>query len=213
MNEVNKDICNVLSSGSIGNCEIYHRIIACDMGIPFSLIKPYIKDLKLILLSHKHGDHFNISTIKRLSLERPTLRFGICDWMLPLMEGIKNVDIYEFGKWYDYGQFKISVGKLYHDVPNCFFRIDKDGHKTFRATDTYTLQNITALNYDLYAIESNYDEETIDDSIREIESKGGYAYQKGVLNSHLSQQQAKDFIFKNAGPNSKVIRLHESKNN
>jgi len=206
------EVCKIINSGSNGNCEIYHNSIAIDMGVPFSKISPYIKNLQLVMLSHSHCDHFNISTIKKLAFERPSLRFGICEWMLPLMEGIKNVDIYEFGKWYDYGQFKISVGKLFHDVPNCFFRIEKDGHKTFRATDTFTLENIIAKNYDLYAIEANYSEETIHDSIKRIESKGGFAYQKGVLNSHLSEEQAREFIFKNAGEHSKVIRLHESKN-
>lgn len=213
MNSISKDICNVLSSGSNGNCEIYHNSIAIDMGVPFSMIQPYIKDLQLVMLSHIHTDHLNMSTIKKLAFERPSLRFGIGEWLLPYFEGIRNVDVYEFGKWYDYGEFKIAIGKLFHDVPNCFFRIEKNGHKTFRATDTSHLIGITAKSYDLFSLEFNYDEETIQDSIKRIESKGCFAYQKGVLNSHLSQQQAKEFIFQNAGEHSKVIRLHESRNN
>ncbi|QQV90514.1 beta-lactamase superfamily domain protein [Polaribacter phage Danklef_1] len=207
---VSKDICNVLSSGSKGNCEIYHKTIAVDMGIPFSKIKPYMNELQLVLISHKHGDHFNLSTIKKLSFERPTLRFGIGEWMLPLMEGVRNVDVYKLNEWYNYGEFKISIGKLYHDVPNCFFRIDKQGHKTFRATDTCHLNGITAKNYSLYCVESNYNEDTIFESIKIKQSKGEFAYQTGAINSHLSEQQARDFIFKNKGEHSEVIRLHES---
>lgn len=210
-NKVSKDICNVLSSGSKGNCEIYHKSIAIDMGIPFSMIKPYINDLKLVMCSHQHQDHINISTIKRLAFEKPLLRFGIGEWMLPFFEGIRNVDVYELGKWYDYGQFKICIGKLYHDTANCFYRIEKDGHKTFRATDTYTLEGITAKNYDLYAIEANYNEETIFKSIENKIKKGEFAHQIGSVKTHLSEQQARDFVFKNAGENYKVLRLHESK--
>jgi len=210
MQKVSKDICNVLSSGSKGNCEIYHKSIAIDMGIPFSMIKPHLHELQLVLISHRHGDHFNIATIKKLAFERPSLRFGVGEWMLPLMQGIRNIDVYEFGKWYDYGHFKISIGKLYHDVENCFYRIEKEGHKTFRATDTAHLIGITAAEYDLFSLEFNYNDDTIHDSIERIQAKGGFAYQTGAINSHLSEQQARDFIFKNRKESSQVIRLHES---
>ena len=49
-------------------------------------------------------------------------------------------------------------------------------------------------------------------ALQKIEAGGGFAHQKGAINSHLSEQQARDFIFKNAGENYKVVRLHESKN-
>ena len=42
----------IINSGSDGNCVIYHNSIAVDMGIAFKQIKPYLYDLKLILLSH-----------------------------------------------------------------------------------------------------------------------------------------------------------------
>lgn len=45
---------NVIATGSTGNCVIYHQIIAIDMGVPFAAIKPYIKALRLVLLTHEH---------------------------------------------------------------------------------------------------------------------------------------------------------------
>lgn len=208
---VGKDICNILASGSSGNCEIYHRTIAVDMGVPYSVIAPYKNDLQLVLLTHIHADHFNIATIKKLAYERPTLRFGCGSWMLPLLNEIRNVDVYEFGQWYDYGQFRIATGKLYHDVENCFYRIEKNGHKIFRATDTFTLEGITAKEYDLFCVESNYDEDTVMQIIEEQEARGEFAHQRGSINSHLSEQQARDFFFKNRGEHSQMIRLHESR--
>jgi phosphoribosyl 1,2-cyclic phosphodiesterase len=202
---------NVIASGSTGNCVIYHKTVVIDIGVPYSLIKSYVKDIQLVLLTHSHLDHFNITTIKKLAFERPTLRFGCGEWMKPLLEGIKNVDIYEVGKVYNYGSFSISTVKLYHDVPNFGYRIFKDNTKIIHCTDTSTLEGITAKNYDLYAIESNYDEDTIFDEILYKQSKGEYSYQIGSINSHLSEQQARDFIFKNRGENSQVIRLHEHK--
>lgn len=131
--------------------------------------------------------------------------------MREMLKDFRNVDYYEFGAWYDYGRFKIATGKLYHDVPNHFYRIEKDGYKIFHATDTAHIQGITAKDYDLYAIEHNYNEETIDDIIREKEERGEYAYNHRSINSHLSEQQAKEFIFKNRKETSEVLRLHESK--
>lgn len=208
---VSNEICNILSSGSQGNCEIYYNSIAVDMGVPYNVIDPYKNYLQIVLLSHIHGDHFNLSTIQKLAFERPSLRVGCCEWMVEHLYGIKNVDVYEFGKWYNYGSFKIATGKLYHDVPNCFYRIEKKGYKIFRATDTAHLSGITAKDYDLYAIEHNYNEEIIDKSIESKVMKGEYAYQKGSSNSHLSEQQARDFIYNNRKESSQVIRLHESK--
>ena len=109
------------------------------------------------------------------------------------------------------GRFSISPFKLYHDVQNCGYRIFKDEVKIFHATDTAHLQGISAKEYDLYAIEHNYNEDTVYDIIREQESQGKFAHQRGSINSHLSEQQARDFIFKNKKESSQILRLHETK--
>ncbi len=206
---MNKDIYNIIASSSKGNCEIAFNSIMVDCGVPFSMIKPYLYDVQLVLLSHIHFDHFNISTIKKMAFERPSLRFGMGKWMVEYMKGIKNIDVYEFGAWYDYGAFKISIGKAYHDVENAFFRIEKNGYKIFRVTDSAHLQNVTAKGYQLYCLEHSYDDETIDEKIESKIAKGEFAYEKGVQNSHLSEQQANDFIFRNKGKKYEILRLHE----
>ena len=201
---------NIISSGSKGNCIIYHETIAVDLGVPYSKIEPFKNSLQLVLLTHIHGDHFNIQTIKKLSFERPTLRFACGEFIAKFLFEIKNLDILEPSKVYDYGSFKICPITLYHDVPNFGYRIFKDNHKTIHATDTAHLEMITAKDYDLYAIEHNYNEDTIFESIKIKKDIGEFAYQNGSINTHLSEQQARDFIFKNKGENSKVLRLHES---
>lgn len=202
----------MLASGSSGNCVLYHNnSIAVDMGISFSKIEPYLYSLQLVLYSHIHGDHLNIQTLKKLSFARPTLRFGIGSFLKDQFIGIKNVDVYEAGKIYDYGDFKISPVTLYHDTPCFGFRIFKGNHKTLHCTDTAHLQGISAKEYDLYALEHNYNEDTVYDIIREQESQGKFAHQRGSINSHLSEQQARDFIFKNRKESSQILRLHETK--
>lgn len=46
---------NILKSGSSGNCLILNKYMAVDMGISFKQIKPYLKELKIILLTHIHS--------------------------------------------------------------------------------------------------------------------------------------------------------------
>lgn len=201
---------NVLSTGSKGNCVIYHDTIAVDMGVPYSTIKNYQSDLQIVLLTHIHGDHFNPATIKKLAFERPTLRFACGEFLAEHLQGIKNLDILKAGVVYDYNSFKVSPVTLYHDVPNFGYRIYKGEHKTIHITDTAHLEKIEAKNYDLYAIESNYNEDTVFESIKNKNLKGEFAYQVGAVKTHLSEQQARDFIFRNKKETSKVLRLHES---
>ena len=201
---------NVISSGSHGNCIIYHNSIMVDCGVPYSKIKPFISDVNIVLLTHKHGDHINIKTLKSMQLARPSLRVGCGSWMIDLLDGIRNIDILELGTHYDYGQFSISSIKLYHDVPNCGYRIFKADYKIIHCTDTAHLNGIEAKGYDLYAIEHNYNEDTIFQSIDESNIKGEFSHQKYSINSHLSDQQARDFIYKNIGETYDILRLHES---
>lgn len=201
----------IISSGSTGNAVLYHDSLLIDCGVPYSLIKPYVRVLQLVLLTHSHNDHINPKTVRKLAYERPTLRFGCGIWMKDFVEGIKNVDYYEAGQIYNYGSFSVSPVSLYHDVPNFGYRIFKNGTKIIHCTDTCHLEGISAKDYDLYAIEHNYDEETIMERISVKESRGEYAHERGSINSHLSEQQARDFIYKNKGSNSQVLRLHETK--
>lgn len=203
---------NVLATGSTGNAVIYFDEVLVDIGVPYALIKPYKDKLSIALLTHTHSDHINVSALAKLCFERPSLRVGCGPWMVDKIKDIcKNIDVYDFGLWYDYGRFKIAQGRLYHDVPNAFYRIIKNGKKAFHATDTAHLEGITAKDYDLYGIEFNYDEETVWDIIAREESEGRYAHMRGSINSHLSEQQARKFLYENAREDSVIQRLHETR--
>ena len=204
-------IYKVIASGSDGNAVLYHNSILVDCGIPFSLVKPYLYNIQIVLLTHEHGDHFNLNTIQALVQNRPTLRIGCCAWLADKLTGIKNLDVYSIGTEYDYGIFSITPIKLYHDIPNCGYRIIKSGYKILHATDTAHLKGISAKDYDLYAIEHNYNEETVYNTISRKIANKEYSYEENAIKSHLSEQQARDFIFNNKGTNYEVLRLHETK--
>jgi len=202
---------NIISSSSKGNAVIYGKQILVDCGVPFALIQPFLADLRLVLLTHEHGDHFNFATIKRLAFEKPTLRFACGEFLKEKMVGIKNLDILKPISWANYVDFSICPVILYHDVPNFGYRIAINCETIFHATDTNHLRGITAPNYDYYCLEHNYDEETINQTIQAKESRGEFAHERGAINSHLSCQQAQSFYFENKKETSQIIRLHETK--
>ena len=205
-------IAKVISSGSEGNAVIYDKSIMVDCGVTLKALQEVKRSLKIVLLTHKHGDHLKLRTLQRLQAERPTLRVACGNFLLEELPCIKNIDVLQVGKIYDYGAFKVSPVKLYHDVPNFGWRIFlPNGQKIFHATDTAHLEGITAKGYDLYAIEHNYCEEYIQQAIEEAQAKGEYTHAYGNINTHLSIQQARAFIEANRKESSEVLELHKSR--
>lgn len=205
-------IAKVISSGSEGNAVIYNNAIMVDCGVSLKALEAVKRSLKIVLLTHKHSDHLKIRTLQRLQAERPTLRVACGDFLLEELPCIKNIDVLQVGKIYDYGAFKVSPVKLYHDVPNFGWRIFlPNGQKIFHATDTVHLEGISAKGYDLYAIEHNYCEEYIQQAIEEARANGEYTHAYGNINTHLSIQQARAFIDKNRKESSEVLELHKSR--
>ena len=205
-------IAKVISSGSEGNAVIYNNAIMVDCGVSLKALEAVKRSLKIVLLTHKHSDHLKLRTLQRLQAERPTLRVACGDFLLEELPCIKNIDVLQMGKIYDYGAFKISPVKLYHDVPNFGWRIFlPNGQKIFHATDTVHLEGITAKGYDLYAIEHNYCEEYIQQAIEEARANGEYTHAYGSIKTHLSIQQARAFIEANRKESSEVLELHKSR--
>lgn len=72
----------IINSGSDGNAIVLNDEILFDCGISFKKLQPYIKKLKLVCISHCHTDHLLPSTIKKLILERPTIRFCVGEFLV-----------------------------------------------------------------------------------------------------------------------------------
>lgn len=203
----------IISSCSTGNATIIRDIILTDCGVTFKKLEKYYKQLKIVLLTHVHQDHFNRSTIKKLAQERPTLRFACCEWLLqPLLEcGVerKNIDILQIGTKYDYKLFKIVAIKLYHDVNQCGYRILFDDYKVIYMTDTKTIEGISAKNYDLYLVEANYKENELEERIKQKQLQGDFTYEWRVKDTHLSEEQCVEFLLNNMGKNSEYVFMHQ----
>ena len=184
----------VLATGSTGNAVVIDGQILMDCGVPYKLVKPVAKALRLVLLTHWHGDHFRKSTLHALAADRPALRFGCCRWMVrPLVEaGIKpaSIDLYDFDHRYSYGDFAVEPVPLVHDVPNCGYKLQLSSGK------------------DLYLLEANYEDEEIQARIAEKKANGEFVYERRVLGTHLSKAKCDDFIYRNIGPTGEYVYLH-----
>lgn len=207
-------ICNVIATGSKGNAVVLGRMILLDCGVPYKMIEPYVRDLRLVLLSHIHGDHFNPATIRRLHKERPSLRFGCCEWLVrPLLDArvaAKCIDVYTPDSVYGYDPgVKVSAFCLSHDVDNCGYRVWIDGESAIYATDTGTMEGISAPDYDYYLVEANHTEAEIADRIQRKLEAGEFVYEYRAAAGHLSREKADAWLAQNATPGkSRVVYLH-----
>lgn len=201
---------NILNSGSDGNGLIIEDIILIDCGISFKKLEDYYKKIKIVLLTHKHQDHFNKITIKKLAYERPTLRFACCEWLVDELVkcGVekKKIDVLKIRKNYNYNAFIVEPIKLYHDVPQCGYKLKIGTNRLIYATDTSKIDHIEAKNYDYYFIEGNYENE------EELHNRAvDEYYENRVKRTHLSKVKATEWLMKNMGESSKYIFMHEHK--
>lgn len=203
----------IIASGSSGNAVLINGFMLIDCGVSLRALSKVKKDLKIVVLTHIHSDHFNATTIRKLAAERPTLRFACCKWLTAelLNCGVSplNIDQLQVGKLYNYGSFKLSPVQLYHDVPNCGWRIFSGAEKAIYMTDTVTLDGISAKGYDLYLVEANYSEPEIQERIRAKEVLGQYIYEYRVLRTHLSKEKCDKWLLENIGDNSEYVYIHQ----
>lgn len=209
-------IYDIISTGSKGNAVVINNNILIDCGISYNRLRKVAGGLKLVLLTHIHSDHFQSYTVKLLANNRPLLRFVCGIWLVePLLKAgvaMSQIDIIDTGKIYQYRFAGVDVGvspvKLYHDVPNYGYRVYYGSEKLFYATDTSMLDGVTAIGYDLYMIEANYEENELRERINAKKENGEYAYECTVPYRHLSKQQADNFLYANMKSNSRYVYLH-----
>ena len=205
---------NIISSSSKGNCIIFNKYMAIDMGVTFNKVKPYLKDLKVILLTHVHRDHFCKSTIKKMAFEKPTIKWVCGEWLVEDLVKLgvlkKNIFIVKHFKSYDFGKFTLIPLETYHDVRNMSYRVNFKPTTIYYATDTNKLDyNLSLEKLDYYFIERNYNDEEIDKRITEKTLNGEYVYETRVKNTHLSSEEADRFLKTMMGDNSKFIYCHQ----
>ena len=204
---------NIIATGSSGNAVLLDGFILIDIGISYRKLEPYVNQIAVVMLTHRHGDHLNKGTLRQLLDNRPTIRVA-CP--LHLLEdvmdlNIKNLDPIVSGKMYDYKAFEIEAVDLFHNVPNVGYKLKIGKERALYATDTNRLDHIDAKGYDYYFLEANWDEDKIEEIIAYKELEGEFAHERQSMENHMSLQKTMDYICSNAGNNSQYVLLHQSK--
>lgn len=204
---------DIIASGSRGNAVIIENSIMIDCGVPMSRLREQVRGLKLVLLTHEHKDHLNPSTVKTLAFERPSLRFSCGEWLVKILVdcGVKksNIDVLQGGRRYGFGICEVEPFELRHSVRNIGYKLFIRGKKLIYATDTSSLDGVTAKDFDVYMIEANHTEREIAERIASKLRNGEYSYEFKARENHLSLEKSLDFIYNNIGQNGKYIFLHQ----
>lgn len=204
----------ILHSGSDGNCLIFNKYLAIDMGISYKQIKPYLKELKVILLTHIHSDHFCKPTIKRIAFERPTMKWVCGEWLVEDLVKLdvpkQSIYVVEDRKTYDLGAFNLTPIETIHDCRNMSYKVDFKSTTIYYATDTSKLYYLDCLKgLDYYFVEKNYSEQELENRIKEKNERGEYAYEYRVKETHLSAEEVNSFLISMMGTNSKFVYCHQ----
>lgn len=207
----------VIGSSSAGNAVLYDKgKIMVDCGLPFKTVQPHLDKVRLVLLTHIHGDHFAPSTIATICALYPKITWMVPNYMekefLALKKPHTRVVITKTSKEYVAGPYLIKVLPLFHDVPNVGYSIIiNNGYKIVHATDTNMIRHLQDVKgYDLYAIECNHDENIIYDKIKSSLYDESYTYEISSRENHLSFQKTISWFKEVRKEDSILYPLHVS---
>ena len=123
----------------------------------------------------------------------------------------RNIIVLNDDVWYEFNAFRCKLNLIPHDVPNVAIHLQIDNEKLLYATDTSSLKNINAKNYNYYLIEGNYKEKELEERKERKLLNGEFVIEDRIANSHLSYEQCLDFFMENASDNSVLEVLHQHK--
>lgn len=222
--------CKVISTGSqSGNSvALFNGEIVVDLGIKTTNkdLAEVLPTVKYILLTHEHGDHIHIPTLRYILKRRPSVKIIGGKWMQEYLN-LKapnefRLDIVEAGKVYKYDKYIFSPFGVSHNVPNIGYHVyyiaDKNttdlGEKSFKTiyiTDSGSYPNdLRAPDYHIYMLEMNYLESSIHEDIQREIDEIGFSHRTRSLEDHLSLEQSERW-HKAQGGKGVVVPLHMSR--
>lgn len=201
----------VIASGSSGNAVLIDDVLV-DVGLSFQKIKPYLSEVNYLIITHTHSDHVNTKTLQRIRKIYPRITV-IGNHEVAQLHDVDIIanDLYKI-EVRDYTFIPIEVP---HDVLTYAYTWEtKRGSRVLYCTDTYDMSNITnglpGYKYDYLFIESNHDEQKLEQIQGSSYKRYGYDAYSGAKR-HLSTQQSKTFFYLNRkDKSSEWIELHKS---
>lgn len=213
--------CDVIATGSKGNAVLLNGKYLFDCGVPYGKLKSALKNIRVIFLTHRHGDHINRETVRRIHYHRPSVLFACGRNLLVPLCGECGVDpgnviCCEPGKpmAVHWGEewIEFQCIDLIHNVENVGWVVKvqqgEDSGTAMYATDTQYIP-VDVPGLDLYMVECNYHVDELERRRAEKLAAGLFSYEDTVVASHMSADTVRQYLERNAGPNSQVVFLHQ----
>lgn len=208
----------IIATGSKGNAVLVNGKYLFDCGVSFSKIRPYIRDLRAVFLTHEHSDHFNPRTIRKIHQVRPMVKFMACPNLFSKLAeaGVEPFAVVPLTvqSIQPYPMFDMSILPLplIHDVENVGYWVSicegESREDVLYATDTQSIP-FAAPWLDLYLIEANYTTAELEARRAAKQARGEFTYEDRAQACHMSYETATAWVEQNRGPKSEVVFLHQ----
>lgn len=221
----------VIATGSKdGNCtSLFDGEVIIDLGIKSTNkeLQKVLRNIKIILLTHEHGDHIHIPTLRYILKRRPSVKVIGGKWMQEYLD-LKapkefKIEVVEVDKVYKYGDYILSPFGVSHNVPNVGYHlyylannsnaplIKNKAFKVIYLTDSGAYPNtLRAPEYHIYLLEMNYLESAIHEDIQKEIDEVGFSHRMRSLEDHLSMEQTERW-YKAQDSVGVIIPLHMSR--
>ena len=203
----------VLGTGSKGNCYIITsnsgQKLILECGISYYKIIKEIEDMskiKLVLVSHSHGDHdFKMGKMR------------CSDKFKQSLISVYSPENTEIGQMYVESDFKFVPLQCKHNVECNGYYIEVDGIKILFATDTQVIPRIN-IYCDYYLLEVNYQMEMLENTMYFLQTKNNeedmqkLIHYQNVYNNHSALETVIDYLeanLKNYNPKG-LYAIHAS---
>lgn len=184
----------ILKSSSKGNAYLLNDELLFDCGIAFKHLEDVIDNIKLILLTHEHSDHINVSTLKKL-INTHNTKCVAPMYLKEKLDGINGINLVSTDTIIETKKYVIKIFDTFHDVPNVAYFVHNKETKVnhFHATDTFQIP-VVSEEIDSISIETNYCEDEIQKLIEQDINDNKYCHYIRSQKNHLSVQKALKFI-------------------
>lgn len=185
--------------------------VLVDCGISFKTLKPYLKHVKYLIITHIHSDHLKTNTYQKIRQLYPHI-ITIGNW--EVAQNV-NVDILALNSKPVTHKGRVFTGiEVPHDVTTYAYIWEEQDGKVLYCTDTSDITPVSDFlkgeKIEYFFLESNHDEQKVEMIRENAYERYGYDAYSGAKR-HLSTQASKTFYYMNrVNKDSLWVELHKS---
>lgn len=206
---------HIIGSGSTGNAVRIGKVMI-DCGMPYKDMKEDLYKCDTLLITHIHTDHLKKQTFLSILSDFPRIKTFANPTVAYQIYINEVISTYPFKTP---SGLVITPYEGRHDTEVTYFTWEQDGLPNAQgaieklniiyATDTNLVENPNRIKFDYLFLESNYDEQKLNEIAKQYARKGYDPWTSS--HRHLSTQQSKAFYYMNRrSPESCWIELHKS---